>query len=446
MATFRVRNAANNGWLDLADVQGFRVRNAANNGWLDINGGDAILRVRNAANDNWIEYTPVQEISSIETTSGFTTLLDVSGNANHQGGGGTGLRSYGLWLDGPLNVYRGGDGHTYVITCHSETYRFRVGNWTNGASWSNLTNVYNSDRQVTEGVYNCRDWIFGCYAIGNTVYGIAHHEWYRNTVSSNGIGGYPVNTPEMAIKQHTRAIKWFKSTNNGASWSIKPTANASRLMLVPEPWNTQQKDTIYGWLHPSNVVKEGSHYYCFVQAYNLKAGTNNLETGFSLIRTTNLENTTGWQFWNGSGWTTRNNGYQGNLSGQQPYIFFQTNNYNPYTNSPAGHKHRVAQCVRYHVPTQQWLIFGYRGDQSPYFCYGRSQTLANPQFEVNGLQTIALSGGGSQSDYIGNRYLNVFDPNDTDQNFQNILGDTALVVAIENLSRYRRQTIRINVS
>ena len=448
MATFYARNAANSAWINFDDADGVYVRNAANSGWIDAKEGG--FKVRNAANSAWIEYEGgVPAITSVQTTSGFTTILDAEDWPDlHQTVGG---RSYGLWPDGPMNVYRGSDGTMYGILPNADNHRTTISHFNSQAGLAKPVRCYTSNFTRTEGLYDYTSWIFGAYAVGSTVYGYAHHEWYNYTVYNETLDRwYPKTGTEGGIeysRRHcTRGIKWLKSTNNGAAFSQKSDTNANRLIVVPEPWNIEQWDGCYGWLHPSNCVKEGSYYYFFAQAYNLLDPPSDLlSTGVSLFRTTNLESSTAWQHWNGSGWTNRNS-WQGNSSSNQPYMFFRTNNYNYITNNPGGHQHRAAQCIRWHVPTQQWLIFGYRGFSSPYFCFGRSATLASPQFETNGLTTICNSGGGVPGDYTDEHYINVFDPTyDSDQNFTNI-GNTPICVVAEDHRIYKKQTLQINVS
>lgn len=389
-------------------------------------------------------------ISSISTASNFSSIKDVSGMSQHTFAGG---RPYGLWMDGPMIPWRetSPSGDVYIFASHSENWRFRVGDWANGSSWDlapSTRPAFNSAREAAESSYNNRTWIFGVWAEGNNVWALCHMEWYKHMVTSGGIPGFIGTDPATGTtsRYEARAAQWLKSTDGGSSWAYKTPANSGRVVLVPEPNAVQNRPMHYGFLHPSNIVKEGSYYYCFVEQRNLTGGDNLVDVGFSLIRTNNLDNATGWQYWNGSGWTSVNHStYQGNLSSQQPYIFFRVNNHDPYVTSDRNN--RMAQAIRWHIPTAQWLLFGSTGMQSNFFCWTRSATMANPQFETNGRQMIALTGTNTGNHYIGARYISVFDPdadNSDNQNFMNI-GNNPLCWTIGGQVRFERQTLQINL-
>jgi hypothetical protein len=262
------------------------------------------------------------------------------------------------------------------------------------------------------------------------------------------IAGFPDN------RYTTRGIKWYKSTDLGLSWQQKVPGDARRLYAVPEPYGTRKASVLYGWLQPSaNIVKEGSYYYFTVQAYNLPrngaTGTNlrHVSAGFSLLRMSDLDDIDTVEFYNtDKKWEKRApHGYQGSLSAQQPFIFFELDGYDPYEGKPAGARTRVAQSIRYHLPTNQWLIFGYQG-VAPVVCFGRSATLADPQFMENELQAIHLAPGNSNHDYVGDAYMNVFDPgaDATDQNMMTIKNNPILVVGFQQKA-YRHQRLEITV-
>ncbi len=422
-----VRNDRNTAWIELGS-DNFKVRNAYDTGW--ISPIPAVV----------VEPPPTQTIPSVATTSGFTTAIDVSGNANHQML--TGGLAYGLWVDGPIYPFKGSDGVQRFTVPHSENFMFTVGDWNNGASWG-LSFVYDSPRQSPEGSYNNRHWLFGKYALADgTVYALAHHEWYQmmKTVDGHtGFNGYP-----SFNMRWVNAVKWLKSTNNGASWSQKGFGSSADLVCIPEPWGTQSRDTLYGYFHPSNIVKEGSYYYAFVDSRQLRGGTNLLECGFIAIRTDDLEKASGWEFWNGANWSLMTSGgYIGGQGSAQPYVFFKVTGNDPYSTDPGSIS--MAQAIRYHVPSGMWLLFGSNGNLASGLCYCASETLANPLFEANGARQVSLAGGGSASDYLtyAGRYVSVFDPASTDRNFERIEGSTATVWVAEGAVRYRRQTISI---
>lgn len=430
---FKVRNLANNGWYDLATTP-MKIRNAANSAWINLDPSN--LKVRDPTNVYW---QTVSNIPTIVTTSGFTTIMDLSPNPAHDML--TGGIAYGLWPDGPIAPWRGNDGVARFTVCSSENYNFRVPDWNNGASWL-LDHVYDSPRLALEGQYANRAWLFGKYAIGANVYCLAHHEWYVTMKTVDGIPGF--NGYALANRRWVNGIKWHKSTDNGLTWATKGTFSSADMVIAPEPWGVQSRDTLYGFFHPTNIVKEGSYYYCFVDHRDLPGGTNLLNCGTILIRTLNLELALGgWEYWNGTGWTTiPAAGYIGGLSGFHPHKFDEVFAKNPYTQDPGC---MFIQSLRYHVPSGMWLAFGSKGDLATRLCFMASATLANPQFDANGVQAISLAGGGVNTDYEGyaGRYTSVFDPSSPDVNYQTIVGSTATVWVSHDYDKYKKQTISI---
>ena len=112
MATLKIRNATNTGWVDGAAATGFKVRNAANTGWVDKTGTLANVKARAAGNASWLSMagggggvtysitpttTSVNEGSSVTfnivtsgvgtgtlywTNAGTTSASDFSGGVN----------------------------------------------------------------------------------------------------------------------------------------------------------------------------------------------------------------------------------------------------------------------------------------------------------------------------------------------------------------------------
>ncbi|QLA80213.1 hypothetical protein EXV95_05900 [Acidovorax sp. JMULE5] len=275
---------------------------------------------------------------------------------NHPGC--TGNVWYGAWFDGPINPYKY-NGNTYFQVPHSQNFRFNLPNhnWGDRLTWiiepASFTAGYPEGallsppvKDTVESHYNMAHWIYSPYVVGSTIYGLTHHEWYPNTM--------PFGGKIVANSVPVWGIGWISSTNGGASWAMKPInygapSNADRLVIVPEPHSSTYTQE-YGFAHPSNIVKEGIYYYAFVTSLSNKPGGVQ-ERGVSIIRTSNLASATGWQFWNGSSWTTVNHGtYQGGSSTQQPYIFWKETA-NACTTL-------LAHNVRKHSPSGKWIVLG----------------------------------------------------------------------------------------
>jgi hypothetical protein len=383
------------------------------------------------------------EIARIQTATGWTTLFDISDDPRHEEIAPN--KAFGLWADGPAHPYRTNGGLTCFF-CPSGTENYRIyvpGNvWDGSADMEVLpaTPVFVSANTGVEAEYNHRCWIFGTWAEGANVWAIGHHEWYQSRETIAGVPGYNA----LANKRWVTAPIWMKSTDNGQTFTTKTGDTAfNRLYGTPEGWSIHSHETLYGWQHPSNIVKEGSYWYAFLDANNLLEGEELLTTGFSLIRWSDRDDTSTVQFWNGTNWQNRSVGaYWGNEGLAQPYVFFAVSGFDPYTTS--ARNDRMAQCLRYHTPTQQWLLFGGTGLVTGVLCYTRSKTLANPRFEANGREMISLAGGGEGADYVGNNYITVFDPTSSDQNFTD-MGNTVVLVTPVSYEYWQAQTIQLNV-
>jgi hypothetical protein len=338
---------------------------------------------------------------------------------------------YGAWIDGPMNPYRYG-GNTYFQIPHSENFRIKIPNhdWGNRTSWSMEgsfsigAQIIPAQRDTAESHYNNRNWIFSVYNNSNTLYGLTHHEWYRSNVTVNNISGFNNgSTPWIA------SIGWINSTDGGTSWSMRPVSEgSSRLVVVPEPsaWNPIQQT--FGFMHPSNIVKEGDYYYIFTTTFNY-GHSGQLLHGISLFRTVNIATPINWEFWNGSGWTIVNhNTYQGNFGAQMPYVFWG----------------RSDQCsslyamnVRQHKGSGKWITLGSKyclpappqGQDFRYQAvFSWANSLANPTNLETNLRDVQQNGRS----LLSNNYYSFFDVDGSaDDNYQSI-GSNPLIVVTDN--------------
>jgi hypothetical protein len=375
------------------------------------------------------------------TVTAASLIMDISPNPAHQTVAGP--SGYGLWLDGPPHPYRDGNGNVYLLLKHSENYRFQIPSWGNPAGWVLQGPTMLSARDVVEGSYNNRHWVYGVWSTGSTIYGITHHEWYHQTVSLGGYNGWNLlNYTEPFATNFNRewvnGIGHVSSSNGGATFTIAPSNNSGRMVLIPEPWGIQQARHMYGFFHASNIVKEGNYYYaCVEQRSVINPAAGDVVCGMSMIRTLNVASPTGWEFWNGSAWIgVSHSTYQGNISSQKPYMFFQATN-NFYVNS--GTNSHMGQNIRFHTPSNQWIIFGHAGATGQNFGYSTSATLANPQFNT----VTAISNPNPNFFYP---YMSVFDESATDLNFQNI-GNNLTVLSVDGgVVQIRKSSLTITTS
>lgn len=88
MATLKIRNATNTGWIDASAASGFRIRNATNTGWVNKSGTLSGVSVRNEANTGWIVFsTPAYGItpSSGSVNEGGTMSFMITTTAMSSG-------------------------------------------------------------------------------------------------------------------------------------------------------------------------------------------------------------------------------------------------------------------------------------------------------------------------------------------------------------------------
>lgn len=302
-----------------------------------------------------------------------------------------------------------------------------------------------SQRDQLESVYNNRNWIFAVYKEGTTLYGLTHHEWYRYPLTLGGVPGFDSKASGV-YRPWIASVGWVSSTDGGTSWSMKPKTDYSRrLIAVPQPSNTGYAAAPYGFMHPSNIVKEGAYYYAFTSTENYASNANGSVTarrGVALFRTTTLASTTGWQFWNGSGWTTvDHNTYQGNGNGaQQPYVFWET--------SDQCHV-LYAMNVRRHATSGKWITLGSKyclpmqPDGSFVFqaVFSWTASLANPVDLESHLSEVEQSG----QSLLSNNYYSFFDVSGgayVGDNYENI-GDSPLLVVTRDGKQYYHQFLTL---
>jgi hypothetical protein len=314
-------------------------------------------------------------------------------------------------------------------------------------------NVSPAQRDQLEVVYNNRNWIFSAYVVGNTIYGLTHHEWYRQPQTIGGIPGFDSKDAAGNYKPWIASIGWMKSTNGGASWEMKPkTDYSSRLVVIPEPSSTGYASAQYGFMHPSNIVKEGTYYYFFASTENYRqvsGGQLNRRAGVSLFRTNDLSTPLNWAYWNGSGWTTVNhNTYQGNNGPQQPYIFWERQD---------QCSHLYAMNVRKHVTSGKWITLGSKyclpiepdGSFRYQAVFSWTSNLSNPiDLEKKDAAGNSVIDEVTQSgrSLLSNNYYSFFDGSGAAYvgNNYEFVGDNPILVVTKDLSEYQHQYLTLS--
>jgi hypothetical protein len=351
-----------------------------------------------------------------------------------------GHHKYGAWVDGPMNPYKYGE-NTFFQIPHSEIFRIKVpGNdWGNPTAWTMEgaplpgASITPPQRDTAESHYNNRNWMFSVYAQNGLLYGITHHEWYKCFASTTLPGFKCDDSPFWAT-----SIGWAKSSDGGSTWSMRPVSEgASRLIVAPEPSSSVQANSKYGFMHPSNVVKEGNYYYIFTSTVNYDHKLNE-SSGVALFRTDDISKPVGWQFWNGDGWTLIDHSvYQGNFGSQMPHVF---------QSRPDDCNILYAMNVRQHRTSGKWIVLGSKWCLTPTTPGGNDfkyqavfswvNSLDNPRGLDNHWSDVQQNGFS-----LGyNCYYSFFDVDgSTDDNYQSV-GDNPLLVVTNSDSSGAQDT------
>ncbi len=383
---------------------------------------------------------------SIRLRASMTPLFGILNNANHgwmtQTGGFVpghsrptaygASRSFGAWADGPMNPYRHG-GHTYFQIPHSENYRIKIPNnyWGDPKTWSMEGDGMPSSRRAEEQFYDNRHWIFSVYNANGTLYALTHHEWYKDRVAIGNVQGFLSDG-----KPWVCSIGWAKSTNGGRTWQMMPITDGSRrLVLVPQPSNlapprgSSSGDDWYGFAHPSNLVWDAKSQRFYAFASSINRGPNGQRAGgVVLFRTGSLEKPTGWEFWNGNGWTPVNhNTFQGNFGPQMPYLFWRREGSSGFDCS-----HVYATNVRRHRSSGKWIVLGHEwctaNAPSWQATFSWTSDIARP-IDLEATQPIAKITAPSGVHVNGRPYYSFFDVDGSaDDNYQD-MGNAPLLVS-----------------
>lgn len=357
-------------------------------------------------------------------------------------GGAAGIA--GAVFDGPIHPWRDNSGAIYFNLPHKQNYRVKVDSWDTPQSWAvERTAIFDSATSTADSAdanrwhhrrgscgaaaleanYDNGMWIFGFWSTGQTVYGVAHHEYYTSCNTT-----FNQNTNPAGNRGWVNSVLSLKSNNGGAAFlpkSYRPAettgiSNSDRLVVVPEPISQNPNGSgfgHYGFLHPSNIAKEGDYFYVFTDYRAIQAsGSDVLRTGVVLLRTNAIDSLSNWEVFAANGtWQNQRGNFVGNISGIQPKIFFERQ-VDPYKNVPPTTL--MAQSIHYHGPTKLWLLFGFSFEHGNLVLTG-SRTLASPQFDAK--PAMAISGTSD-----AHPYLSIVDHASSDLNFLNIGNSVSL--------------------
>lgn len=320
----------------------------------------------------------------------------------------TGSNGSSNTFDAPIKFFRDADGNLFTIAANGVNYRLPfTASFLPARALTSADKLFDSSKTVSAGAgqyfhvgnangylsgscveadYDNLIWVFGLWSDdGRAFSALAHHEFYPDTC------------PQGSLAPWITATHHLTSNNGGASFlpaAYTPYAqsglsNAGRLVLVPRPSGANDPQYVtYGFLHPSNIVKEGSYHYATVmgalwtgqvnaQGHGLNRG------GLVMIRTLNPATPGGWQVYTSSGWQAINRAMWQGLGdasgGQGVKLFLEHANYDPYTEYPRGGQNMTYSLVQ-HLKTGKWIAFGHSNQGATTVQYSVSDSLANPNW------------------------------------------------------------------
>jgi hypothetical protein len=223
-------------------------------------------------------------------------------------------------------------------------------------------------------------------------------------------------------------------------------SNSPRTVLIPEPSDKRARPPWagtppspprihYGFLHPSNVVREGDYCYALCSATNW-TGQTRLDSsgvhccwnegGFAMIRSQTMNDPRAFEVFTSQGWKlTDVNTWQGwhieGVGGQEVKLWHREE-YSPHLNQSTKGQLLGFRLV-YHQSSRQWIAFGFSNQGPRTVCYTLSDSLAEPNWEKYGINIVQDGKQGEHVVLLPGHYPSLVDPDSQDLGFQ-FVGDS----------------------
>ena len=352
--------------------------------------------------------------------------------------------------DGPIQMWKNNQGETFapIATQYNHSLKSNV----KGGEFEINPNqvahrTFTSPQQQQESLYNNSMWLFGFWTSdGRNVYSVAHHEWYHPKhpyVFTGNPSQLCRVTSGRPTSNWVNAVHHLTSNDGGLTFRttvpVNTTAGASnlgRLILAPELYGSKPEGTVsvtrYGFVHPSNIVKEGDYYYFIVAAREIvknAAGTSLVpeRNGFMIIRTDDISKPSSgstYEFWDKNKWTEAT---PANLEIGEPFFFtHKTGDAN--TEKVPGSIATVDPVfsLKWNPEHSRWIIFGHSFPRE--LMYITTPSLANPKMErlklVEDSQYEGPNGPDKNSWFAS--YPTLIDPTSAGYVFQEVKDDVYL--------------------
>lgn len=348
--------------------------------------------------------------------------------------------------DGPMQMWKNNLGETFTPVPLQFNYSLKSD--VKGGEFEINPNqiahrTFTSPQQAPEKYYDNSMWLFGFWTDdGKNVYSVAHHEWYhpnhRYIFTGNPSQGCRV-AAGVSNSNWVNGVHHLTSKDGGLTFKTTvpldttKSSNAGRMVLVPEAFGSKpegtQSVTRYGFVHPSNIVKEGDHYYFTVSAREVvknAAGTSLVpeRQGFMLIRTKDISKPSGgstYEFWDKDKWTKAT---PANLEIGEPFIFTHKAGISNSEKVPGS----VATVepifsLKWNPEHKQWIIFGHSFPRELSFI--TTPSLANPKMGKLTIVEDSRNEGPNQSGWFAS-YPTLIDPTSAGYVFQEVKDDVYL--------------------
>lgn len=348
----------------------------------------------------------------------------------------------GMYVDMPIHPYYNTKNQAvFTVDDSKKAARFLIDNkkWKDHTKWTLERNVYDSPLNWVYQDYDYKNWIGSTFRPNNDdndprVYTVMHHEW-------------PIDGPAPREKHDVKTLIWGRSNDGGRTFFTKPYtsfadgggSNNQRCWIIPSPSHRKCSGIIYGFFHPSNVVREGSYFYWSAGYFGFEDTPSDSCPSDATVwegrilmrcRAADLNDPTKSEiFSRNRNWVKCHNvwkPYWGN-DWYKPYVFWGQYR-NPFEQGQ-GTSNR-GTSIRWNLDKNVWVMFGVDDSNMG---FATSSTLSDPQFDRGNSWKNAENDAGNQQ-YLINKlaaYTSMFDIDTDEVNFTNI-GSKANCVAVDS--------------
>ncbi|CAO3425733.1 hypothetical protein [Azospirillum endophyticum] len=194
--------------------------------------------------------------------------------------------------DTPARAFRDASGIVHLIASHS-TARALTGPSLDAVR-PNCAVIFQGHGQDDPRLHDDRSWISSFYTPdGSTVFALVSNEFHAQKRRALCPSGEYMRCWRNSI---TAAV----STDGGASFRLSAAPPNHTVATLPYPYSGDVGQRT-GYFAPSNIVRNGDHWYAFLWAERFAAQ----QRGACLIRTDTLADPQSWRGWDGKSFSVR---------------------------------------------------------------------------------------------------------------------------------------------